>query len=232
MKKEVFMRAAVLLGIVTILLAAISSAAAAEKTLVIDTFSDKVDSKGLPQGWELKENSGKADFKVEHEGNNYFLRLCSENSSWTLVRNVDFDIREYPVLTWRWKVTRLPQGGDVRKKETDDQAGQLYVVFPRFPEQVRSQIIGYVWDTSTPKGTILDSPSANPPPTKIVVLESGEEKMGQWVAKKRNVYEDYKNFFGEGTPPKVKRVSLWINTQHTKSSAECFFDDIVFRKAQ
>ena len=200
--------------------------------MVIDTFSGKVDSKGVPQGWELKENTGKAEFKVEREGNNYFVRLVSENSSWTLVKHVDFDIREYPILTWRWKVTNLPQGGDVRKKETDDQAGQLYVQFPRFPEQVRSQIIGYVWDTSTPKGTVLDSPSANPPPTKIVVLESGEGKVGQWVTEKRNVYEDYKSLFGEEVPPRVKRISLWINTQHTKSSAECCFDDIIFRKAQ
>jgi len=226
------MRAGLILGILGILLMAIPSTEATEKSLIIDTFPGKVDSKGIPQGWELKENSGKAEFKLEREGANYFVCLSSENSSWTLFKSVEFDIREYPILTWRWKVTQLPQGGDVRKKETDDQAGQLYVQFPRFPEQVRSQIIGYVWDTSAPKGTILDSPSANPPPTKIVVLESGEEKLDQWVTEKRNVYEDYKNFFGDEVPPKVKRISLWINTQHTKSSAECSFDDIVFRKAQ
>jgi hypothetical protein len=231
-KEEVFMRLGLILGMAAIFLAGVSSAPAAQKSLVIDTFSNKVDSKGIPRGWELKENTGKAEFKVDQEGNNYFLRLSSENSSWTLVNHVDLDIREYPILTWRWKATKLPQGGDVRKKETDDQAGQLYVVFTRrFPE-LRSQIIGYVWDTSTPKGTTLDSPSANPPPTKIVVLQSGEEKLGHWVTERRNVLEDYRAFFGEEVPPKLKKVSLWINTQHTKSSAECSFDDIIFRKAQ
>lgn len=224
------MRRGGILAIAVLLLAGIP-ALAADRTLVIDNFSGKVDSKGIPLGWELKENTGKADFKVECERGNYFFHLRSEDTSWTLVKSVNFDIREYPILTWRWKLTKLPKGGDVRKKETDDQAGQLYVQFPRFPEQVRSQIIGYVWDASTPKGTVLDSPSANPPPTKIVVLQSGEEKLGQWITEKRNVYEDYKNLFGEEIPPKVKRVSLWINTQHTKSSAECFFDDIVFQKA-
>lgn len=207
-------------------------AKAAEKTMAITQFSDKVDAKGIPQGWELKENTGKADFKMECEKGNCIIRLRSENTSWTLLKPVDFDIREYPIMTWRWKVTKLPQGGDVRKKETDDQAAQIYVQFPRFPEQVRSQIIGYVWDASTPKGTILNSPSANPPPTKIVVMQSGEEKLGQWITEKRNVYEDYKNSFGEETPPKVKRISLWINTQHTKSSAECFIDYISFQKAR
>ncbi|MDH7499282.1 MAG: DUF3047 domain-containing protein [candidate division NC10 bacterium] len=216
---------------ITIWLMAIPSAEGTGKSLVIDTFSGKVDSKGIPLGWELKENSGKAEIKLEREGANGFLCLASENSSWTLFKQVDFDIREYPILTWRWKVTRLPEGGDVRKKETDDQAGQLYVQFPRFPEMVRSQIIGYVWDTSAPKGTVLNSPSANPPPTKIVVLQSGDEKLGEWVTEKRNVYEDYKDFFGDGVPPRVKRISLWINTQRTKSSAECCFDDIIFQKA-
>jgi len=227
--KEVFMGRSVQWMVLVIFLGLASSLAAAERSLLVDSFSGRVDAKGLPQGWELKENSGKAEFKLEREGNNWFLRLRSENSSWTLVKEVDVDIREYPILTWRWRVTKLPEGGDVRRKETDDQAGQLYVVFPRFPEQIRSQIIGYVWDSVAPKGMVLDSPSANPPPTKIVVLESGEEKLGQWVTEKRNVYQDYKAFFG-GDPPRLKRISLWINTQHTKSSAECHFDDIIFRK--
>jgi len=230
MKKGAFMRGLVIFFITIPLLAGIP-AMAADQSVVISNFSGKVDPKGIPRGWQLKENTGKADFKVECEKANCYLRMSSENTSWTLLKNIDLDIRRYPILTWRWKVTKLPEGGDVRKKETDDQAGQLYVQFLRFPEQVRSQIIGYIWDTSTPKGTILDSPSANPPPTKIVVMESGEEKLGQWVMEKRNVLEDYRNFFGEEVPPKVKRISLWINTQHTKSTAECFYDDVVFHKA-
>ena len=225
------MRGLMLSSIIILALAAIP-AMATNRSLVISNFSGKLDSKGIPQGWELKENTGKADFKVECEKGNCYLRMSSENTSWTLFKTVDFDIRQYPILTWRWKVTQLPEGGDVRKKETDDQAAQLYVQFPRFPQEVRSQIIGYVWDTTAPKGTILDSPSANPPPIKIVVLESGEEKLGQWVTEKRNVHEDYKSFFGEEIPPQVKRISLWINTQRTKSSAECFYDDIVFQKAR
>ncbi len=207
-------------------------ALAGKRALIIDNFSGKVNAKGIPLGWELKENTGKADLKVECEKGNCYLRLTSENTSWTLFKSVDFDISEYPILTWRWKVTKIPQGGDVRKKETDDQAGQIYIQFPRFPEQVRSQIIGYVWDSSAPKGTLVDSPSANPPPTKIVVLQSGEEGLGQWISERRNVYEDYKRFFGGQVPPRVKRISLWINTQRNKSSGECYFDDIVFQKAR
>ena len=216
---------------VVILLALISSAVAAKRSSVVDTFSGKVDSKGLPQGWELRENSGKADFKVDSEKGNHFIRLHSEDTSWTLYKSVDIDVREYPILTWRWKVTRLPKGGDVRRKETDDQAGQLYVQFPRFPEQVRSQIIGYIWDSTAPQGAILKSPSDNPPPTKIVVLQSGEGKVGQWVTERRNVYQDYRDLFGEEIPPRAKRISLWINTQRTKTEAECLYDDIVFHRA-
>jgi hypothetical protein len=231
MQKEGFMRGLTVLFMSILLLVAVPTMATG-RSLMIGDFSGKVDSRGIPQGWELKENTGKADFKVECEKGHCHLRMSSENTSWTLVKTVDFDIREYPILTWRWKVTKLPQGGDVRKKDTDDQAGQLYVQFPRFPEKVRSQIIGYIWDATVPKGTILDSPSENPPPTKIVVVESGEEKLGQWVTEKRNVYEDYRNSFGDEVPPKVQRISLWINTQHTKSTAECFYDDIVFQKAR
>jgi hypothetical protein len=46
------------------------------------------------------------------------------------------------------------------------------------------------------------------------------------------VYEDYVQLFGKDSPPKVGRVAIWINTQHTKSSAEVTFADLQFLPAK
>ena len=37
----------------------------------------------------------------------------------------------------------------------NDQAAQVYVIFPRWPSLATSDVIGYVWDTQAPIGTAL-----------------------------------------------------------------------------
>src|SRR5256885_10027237 len=75
----------------------------------------------------------------------------------TLFRSVKVNLKATPILEWRWRVVTLPMGADARNKHTDDQAAQLYVVWPRFPREFRSRIIGYIWDTQDRKSTRLNS---------------------------------------------------------------------------
>ena len=121
----------------------------------------------------------------------------------------------------------MPAGGDVRKKETDDQAAQIYVVFPKFPSQINSRMLGYIWDTSAPVGSSVTSAKLST--TKYIVLKSGKDEIGKWLSEKRNVYEDYKKLFDE-EPPKVGSIALMIDSDDTKTSAESFFGDIYFSK--
>ena len=122
----------------------------------------------------------------------------------------------------------LPQGGDARKKDTDDQAAQLYVTFPRFPSAVRSRIIGYIWDTTAPVGSIF--PSQKVGTVTFVVVRSGEADLNKWLTERRNVVEDYKRIYGEEPKEDVGAVSISINSQNTRTSAEAFFNGISFRK--
>jgi hypothetical protein len=62
---------------------------------------------------------------------------------------------------------------------------------------------------------------------KYVVLQSGVVQLNQWIWETRNVYEDYQKLFQE-EPPLLGGVLLYVNTQHSKSSAEIFYADIFF----
>ena len=53
-------------------------------------------------------------------------------------------------LTWHWKVTQLPSGGDFRHASTDDQAAQVLVAFDD------RRILSYIWDTNAPKGRVAE----------------------------------------------------------------------------
>lgn len=212
--------------IILIILFSIPLSAKADKDrLIITNFSQGVDEKGVPLGWELKEKEGSPTVRLEKEEDAYVLHLISKNSSFGLTKEIDVDIKEYPYLNFRWKVKELPSNGDFRKKETDDQAAQIYVVFGRFKSLAK--IVGYLWEATAPKLITGVSPVWNK--TRLIVLESGPEKIGKWVWEKRNIYDDYKLLF-EKEPPKANLISIYINSQHTKSRAESYFGEIYFSK--
>jgi hypothetical protein len=201
-----------------------SSISQAADGLVIGDFSLGVDPKGVPLGWQLKEKSGKADFAIAAQDGVHALQLRSSSTSYSFQKEIKVDLNQYPVLSWKWKVTKLPEGGDFRRSKTDDQAAQLFVAFSR------SQTIVYMWDTSSPQGTTGD---ASAPPfmsIKVVVMRSGPAETGKWITETRDIYEDYKKLFRKTEVPPVSGMRIQINTQHTKSSGESYLADIAFKK--
>jgi hypothetical protein len=66
---------------------------------------------------------------------------------------------------------------------------------------------------------------------KVVVVRSGPSQTGRWITETRNVYEDYRNLYAaEDKPPVVSGMRIQINSQHTRTSAESCFADLVFKE--
>ncbi|HAK58806.1 MAG TPA: hypothetical protein DCO77_00250 [Nitrospiraceae bacterium] len=195
----------------------------ASDRVVIADFSQGVDDQGIPKGWKLKEKSGKADFSLAREGAMHALHLRSADTSFSIQKLVSVDLEQYPRMSWKWKVTKLPAGGDFRKTKTDDQAAQLFLAFSK------TKAIVYIWDTTAPQGMMEDAPAPPFMSIKAVVVRSGAEKTGTWIHETRNVYDDYKKLFGKAPTP-VDGVRLQINSQHTGTAAESYFADVMFKK--
>ncbi len=178
----------------------------------------------LPADWQIKINHGSPDISVCHEGESC-LRLKSEKSSFALEHRVNVDPAQMPFLTWRWKVAKLPAGGDFRHASTDDQAAQVLIAFDD------KRILTYIWDSSAPKGTVQSA--SNTPLVHIyaVVCQSGPEQANQWIAESRNIAADYERVYGKPAP-RVKGVRLQINSQHTGTAAESYFGEVAFRSMQ
>jgi len=231
------MKRIALLGLVTVLLSwLVLTQAASLSPVAVPVVSPPIPAlplKGAPPGWELKEWTGKAAVSVVKDGERAVFHLLSRGTSFALYRDAPLDLTQYPILKWRWKVTELPARGDIRQKATDDQAAQLYVIFPRgLVPAVQSHVLGYIWDTTAPAGTKVSSPQPCPPTcnTKVIVVESGAQKLGQWVDEERNALEDYRALFGQD-PPKVGRIAIMIDSNDTNGQAESYFHDLVFLPA-
>jgi DUF3047 family protein len=215
---------------VLLLLCAVTAAWAADQVVVEDWAQAPVSTKGIPPGWKGQNwGSPKYDFVVVQDEGRKALHLKSANDGSTISKEVKgkVDLKDTPVLEWSWKAVVLPKGGDSRKKATDDQAAQIFVVWPRFPEAVRSRIIGYVWDTTAPVGTIVKSEKTST--VTYVVLRSGTAELGKWISERRNVAEDFRKIYGED-PEHPGAVSISIDTNDTNSVAESFMGAIFFKK--
>jgi hypothetical protein len=221
------MRDRVVLVAVLLLLAATARAA---DEVVIESWKDKLGATGKPSGWQ-EQNWGnpKYDFRVEEHEGRAALHMKSVNEGSTISRDVKGKVRlkETPILEWAWKAVALPKGGNACKKATDDQAAQLYVAWPRFPEAVRSRIIGYVWDTTQPVGTICKSEKTGT--VTYVVMRSGSVDLGKWVTERRNVAEDFRKIYGEA-PEDPSVVSVSIDSNDTNSMSESFMGSILFTR--
>jgi hypothetical protein len=184
----------------------------------------KAQTNQLPDGWSLRTLKGEADVATIALEQGTVLRLRSRNTSFSLERSLDIDLARYPYMSWQWKVTELPRGGDFRHFRSDDQAAQILVAFSD------RRIVTYIWDTTAPKD-LMQSASAMPLlHLTALVCRSGPDEMNRWIIETRNLAADYERAYGRrGTH--VKGLRLQINSQHTNSSAESYFGDVVFHAA-
>jgi hypothetical protein len=203
---------------------------AADQVVIEDWSKYPVGAHGIPEGWEgQKWGSPAYNMTIVENDGHKVLRLVSKNEGSTISKDLKgkLDLKETPILEWSWRVVTLPVNGDSRRKETDDQAAQIYVGWPRFPEAVRSRIIGYVWDTSAPAGTIVKSEKTST--VTYVVVRSGKADLGKWITERRNVAEDFRKIYGEA-PDNPGGLSIGIDSNDTRSSAESFLGPVLFKR--
>ncbi len=196
---------------------ALSGGEAFPDQLVIAAFS-----KGDLSGWEKKIFKGETEYTIVQSDGRKALRAISRNAASGLVKKLDIDSSRYPLLRWSWKIKHTLKREDATKKSGDDFVARVYVVFPRTLFW-KTRAINYVWSANLPKGTVI--PNAYTANAVMVAVESGDGKAGIWVNEERNIFEDYKRFFGE-EPPHLGAVALMSDTDNTGDEAEAYFGDI------
>ena len=215
---------------------------------------------GVPTGWNLEWRAGTPQIDIERsdsagvlaprrkgpgslselrsgaQHDPYCLHMISDKeSSFGISRKMSIDPKEFPYLNWKWAASRLPDGADIRQRATDDQAAQVYVVFTPtgFPHTLTAPLLGYVWDTECPRGTTGRNAHPFAGRVRYIVLRNKNDKLGQWITEKRNIYDDYRKLFKDingGEPPMIVGVTFFINAHNTKTQAESRFCDAFFSR--
>lgn len=185
-------------------------------TIVVDTFSTCIKNK-LPCEWKkFKQDNG---ISMQNESDVNYVKVKSANDVQGIGKKFVYNVNEYPFLYWRWRVNKLPQGGQENIKKKNDSAAGVYVFFKNgYPF---SKAIKYVWSSTLPIGTMVKSPYSSK--TMIFVIESGDKDIGRWLTERRNVLEDYKKAFGS-LPPLAQGIAIMTDSDNTHSSALADYD--------
>ncbi len=220
-----------------------------QETWPVGTFSLAQPGTKFPPEWKpltFEKISTHTQYDLVKDGDDIVVKAVSDQSSSGMTREIQIDPKEFPVIEWRWKVANILKNGNVHEKTGDDYPARLYITFEYdstkvgFFEKAKYETakliygqyppigaINYIWESKSPIGTMVPNPYTDR--VNMIVIESGETRLNEWITEERNVFEDYKKAFGED-PPKISGVAIMTDTDNTKERAVAYFGDISFKK--
>jgi len=90
-------------------------------------------------------------------------------------------------------------------------------------QQLPYATLMYIWENRAPAGTVISNLHTSR--IKMIVTESGRDKVGTWQEVTRNVYEDFKRAFGE-EPGTITAIGIMTDTDNTGGAAEAWYGDV------
>jgi len=102
---------------------------------------------------------------------------------------------------------------------------RFFKAFTSFDIPLRS--LNYVWATEAEIGTIEENPFTGW--VKYIVVNSGNEKAGEWVSLKRNILDDYRQAFDED-PREITGITIMTDSDNTSSTTLAWFGKIILSK--
>ncbi|HEX4943689.1 MAG TPA: DUF3047 domain-containing protein [Usitatibacteraceae bacterium] len=211
----------------------------------IAPFSQARPGQALPEGWRPLNLARIAPPEVAlvEDGGVTVLRFRAVAAAGTVAHDLDSLPAQRPLLSWRWKVDRVVERGNLAEKSGDDFAARVYVFYDLpvsslpfgarvkvllaraiWGEKLPTAAICYVWDNRHAPGTSVWNPYTDR--VRTVVLRSGSP--GAWVEEARDLEADFRAAFGSqwaGPAPRVTGIAIGNDTDQTGEAVTAWFGD-------
>ena len=201
----------------------------------------------LPSPWQvvrLNQRIPATQYRVMAWDGVDAVEAVAHASMALLQRPLPDDLRQTPVLCWRWRVDAVLKSADMASRQGDDYAARVYVGFrlptdsidvatrtklligrSRFGAALPDAALSYVWDNRYPVGT--ERPNAYTDRAHMVVVQSGPQQTGRWTEERRDVLQDVNKAFGTEQAT-ATLLAVATDTDNTGESARAGFADLHF----
>jgi hypothetical protein len=206
---------------------ALSPETAPERVVLEDFEDGPVD--GLPADWKARRygETVRAPYRIQEEDGNLFLRAEDRGENVMLYKEVRWSAREYPYLSFRWRIHAVPEGADERLEEKADSAAGIYISYRRrlgiVPETVK-----FVWSGSLPPGSAFRRPGIGMPWTVVAGSGGPDRSWRTFVFRTEDVY---RKTFGKDPGDRPLGIGLLSDANSTGSLAVADYDDITVHRS-
>ena len=172
------------------------------------------------------------------------LHAAADNAASALAYPLHAELRDAPVVSWRWKIAGVISGADPHVASREDAPARLVLEFDgdrsRLPlldrgiyglakraagRELPYATLMYIWSNRDDVGTVIANPHTRR--IQMIVVDNGSQGVGAWQTFARNVRDDYKRAFNEEAP-RVLSVGVMTDTDNTGERAQAWYGDLAF----
>ncbi len=219
----------------------------AQRTPGVPLFSQTTLGPAVRPGWTpwiMSRFSARTQYQVVDSDVGRVLKADASASSTGLIWDVNINPAATPLMSWTWKASNLIPDADTSLPGNDDSPARVAVAFDgdrsKFDLEERAMaslvrvISGrempyatliYVWDNKLPVDSVFEHPRSSR--VRVIVVESGPKRVGQWIKFNRDVEADYRRAFGEA-PGRIESVGVLTDTNSTGHKVTSYYGDIEF----
>jgi len=217
----------------------------------VQPFSLTAVGESVPPTWEpwvLSRFLAKTKYQIIDLEGERVLAADANVSASGLLQPLALIAADYPTLQWRWRVPQLIAEANNASRTGDDSPVRIIVAFDGdkskfdFEDSALAETvklfsgrempyatIQYIWENKLPKETVIDHSKTSR--AKMLVVESGPERLGQWINFRRNVKQDFERLFGE-PPGSIIFVGVMTDSNATGSHTSAYYGDIRFLREE
>ena len=194
--------------------------------------------------WEQVKLPGKRDtqYSLVTLNGHKTLKANAQSSASMLRQKIRIDPIALNSLHFSWQVAELMATADMAKRDQDDSPVRIVLAFEgdrkKFSmkntmlselshlvtgEPMPYATLMYVWCNNRPLNTVIENPRTDR--IRKIVVESGSERLNQWLTYERNIRADYENAFGEA-PGALIGIGLMTDTDNTQSHIQAWYGAI------
>jgi hypothetical protein len=196
----------------------LTSFAAHGKLLFAETFAAPTLT-----GWEnVALAKQPTSYTTKLDGTNHCLRAVALDSASAFSHHIDFAPPAKLKLRWRWRISGVATNGSERELKSFDHVARVFIAFDTLIGPPRT--LNYLWANVEKPGTVLEHPRSSR--AQMFILQSGNQRAGQWLLEERDVTADWKKAFPEKAIPKIVALGLMTDSDSLGGKLEADYADL------
>ncbi len=179
--------------------------------------------------WPTRSFDGETHYAIIEKDGVKVLQAQSRGQASARYLEREINLNETPYLHWCWQISNTYPGLDETTKAGDDYPARVYVAHKTglLPWQVES--VNYVWSSTQEAGSTWTNAFTDR--AKLMALQGGSSRVGEWVSEVRDIRADFATLFGN-SPDLINGVALMSDGDNADVNATAWFTHLGFSSSR